>query len=100
MGCHGQWIVRRGSFTSTYFRLKILFENGDWAAVDDVVQDLFTDRVLVVDVEKRITAQDALAHAWISPLMERSSTVTSRDHPAVTGSWFPSDLILPKNDLM
>ena len=75
-------------------------QNGDWAAVDDVVQDLFTDRVLVVDVEKRITAQDALAHAWISPLMERSSTVTSRDHPAVTGSWFPSDLILPKNDLM
>ena len=56
--------------------------------------------MLVVDVEKRITAQDALAHAWISPLMERSSTVTSRDHPAVTGSWFPSDLILPKNDLM
>ncbi|KAH8051448.1 Ca2-binding protein [Aureococcus anophagefferens] len=35
-----------------------------------------------------------------NPLMERSSTVTSRDHPAVTGSWFPSDLILPKNDLM
>ncbi|KAH8053086.1 Ca2-binding protein [Aureococcus anophagefferens] len=52
------------------------------------------------EIAKRITAQDALAHAWISPLMERSSTVTSRDHPAVTGSWFPSDLILPKNDLM
>ena len=59
--------------------------------------------VLVVDPEARITAKEALAHPWIHPTMERSSTVTSRPSvapDAATKSWFPADLILPTKNLM
>ena len=77
--------------------------DADWSNVDDDVEDLFTHQVLVVDPEARITAKEALAHPWIHPTMERSSTVTSRPSvapDAATKSWFPADLILPTKNLM
>jgi len=50
-----------------------------WNAVSDCAKDLL-NKMLVVDVHRRITADDALKHVWIQVTSSCTSSIVSVGH--------------------